>query len=107
MEKASPLQVHLHAYLHLAQPFHQRGRDALQVFEFEGVRPHLSPNTTSDKGYMGAVRHGHFYVVVDKIGTLPLGWSCGVGVCMCTDICSGDSGKAAALNSKWAARLEG
>ena len=78
MEKASPLQVHLHAYLHLAQPFHRRGRDALQVFEFEGVRPHLSPNTTSGKGYMGAVRHGHFYVVVDKIGTLPLGWSCGV-----------------------------
>ena len=60
------------------KPFHRRGRDALQVFEFEGVRPHLSPNTTSGKGYMGAVRHGHFYVVVDKIGTLPLGWSCGV-----------------------------
>ena len=29
MEKASPLQVHLHAYLHLAQPFHRHGRDAL------------------------------------------------------------------------------
>ena len=72
MEKASPLQVHLHAYLHLAQPFHRRGR------EFEGVRPHLSPNTTSGKGYMGAVRYGHFYVVVDKIGTLPLDWTCGV-----------------------------
>ena len=78
MEKASPLQVHLHAYLHLAQPFHRRGRDALHVFEFEGVRPHLSPNTTSGKGYMGAVRYGHFYVVVDKIGTLPLDWTCGV-----------------------------
>ncbi|OLP89005.1 hypothetical protein AK812_SmicGene29587 [Symbiodinium microadriaticum] len=70
MEKASPLQVHLHAYLHLAQPFHRRGRDALHVFEFEGVRPHLSPNTTSGKGYMGAVRYGHFYVIVDKVGTL-------------------------------------
>ena len=40
------LQVHLHAYLHLSQTFYQRGRDAFQVFEFEGIRPHLSPNTT-------------------------------------------------------------
>ena len=96
MEKASPLQVHLHAYLHLAQPFHRRGRDALQVFEFEGVRPHLSPNTTSGKGYMGAVRHGHFYVVVDKIVLCHLVGVVALRVCMCTDICSGDSGKAAA-----------
>ena len=89
MERASPLQVHLHAYLHLSQTFHRRGRDALQVFEFEGIRPHLSPNTTSGKGYMGAVRHGHFYVVVDKIGTLLL-------ACAMYTRFSGDSGKAAA-----------
>ena len=89
MERASPLQVHLHAYLHLSQTFHRRGRDALQVFEFEGIRPHLSPNTTSGKGYMGAVRHGHFYVVVDKIGTLLL-------ACTMYTRFSGDSGKAAA-----------
>ena len=42
----------------------------LQVFELEGICLHFSSNTTSGKGYMGAVRHGHFYVVVDKIGTL-------------------------------------
>ena len=36
-ERASPLQVHLHAYLHLSQTFRRRGRDALQMFEF-GIR---------------------------------------------------------------------
>ncbi len=65
MERASPQQVHLHAYLHLAQAFHRRGPDALDVFAFEGVRPHLTPDTASGKAFPGAVRFGHFYVVAD------------------------------------------
>ncbi|CAE7355578.1 unnamed protein product, partial [Symbiodinium sp. CCMP2456] len=70
MERASPRQVHMHAYLHLGKSFHRRGREALDVFSFEGVKPHLTPNTASGKSYMGAVRYGHFYVVVNKIGTI-------------------------------------
>ena len=76
MERSSPVQVHLHAYLHLTQPFHRRGRDALLPFTFEGSHPHVTPNVASGKAYMGAVRFGHFYVVVDKIGTLLLGCYC-------------------------------
>ncbi|CAJ1352267.1 unnamed protein product [Effrenium voratum] len=70
MERASPQQVHLHAYLHLTRPFHRRGQDALSAFVFEGVRPHLTPNTASGKAFMGAVRFGHFYVAAEKVGTL-------------------------------------
>ncbi len=73
MERASPTQVHLHAYLHLGQTFHRRGADALSIFVFEGIHPHLVPNKASGKAYAGAVRLGHFYVVVDKIGSLSLG----------------------------------
>ncbi|CAE7333538.1 unnamed protein product [Symbiodinium necroappetens] len=70
MERASPERVHLHAYLHLSTAFHRRGQDALNIFAFEGVRPHVTPNTASGKTYTGAVRFGHFYVVADKLGTL-------------------------------------
>ena len=42
------------------------------MFEFEGSRPHLSPNTASGKTLAGAVKSGHFYVAVDKIGSLLL-----------------------------------
>eukprot|EP00435_Cladocopium_sp_Y103_P001727 s4552_g1.t1 len=75
MERASPLQagVHLHAYLHLNQPFQRRGADALRPFAFEGIRPHLEPNRASGKAFAGAIRLGHFYVVVNKVGSLLLG----------------------------------
>ncbi|CAJ1358502.1 unnamed protein product [Effrenium voratum] len=66
----SPDHVHCHAYLHLAKPFHRRGASALDIFNFEGVRPHVEPNTASGKAFAGAVRYGHFYVVVPKIGSL-------------------------------------
>ena len=73
MERASARQVHTHAYLHLSKPYHRRGAEALAVFCFEGVRPHVTPNTASGKSYPGAMRFGHFYVVCDKKGTLRLG----------------------------------
>lgn len=79
MERASEVRVHLHAYMHLERPFHRRGVEALRCFEFEGVRPHVVANTASGKAYMGAVRLGHFYVVVDKLGTLWLGLERGLG----------------------------
>ena len=34
------------------------------------MRPHVVPNRASGKAYQGAVNNGHFYVVVDKIGSL-------------------------------------
>ena len=73
MERASPERVHLHAYMHLAKPFHRRGAHALDIFAFDGARPHVEPNKASGKAYMGAVKFGHFYVVCDKKGTLYLG----------------------------------
>lgn len=33
-------------------------------------RPHIEKNTAKGNAYMGAARHGHFYVVVDKKGSL-------------------------------------
>ena len=74
MERASETQVHTHAYFHLSKPFHKRGHGALDAFKFEGICPHLSPNTASGKAYAGAVRYGHFYVVAEKVGSLLLGW---------------------------------
>ena len=70
---ASSDHVHCHAYMHLSKAFHRRGRGALEVFRFEGIAPHVQPNTASGRTYIGAVRHGHFYVVVEKIGSLRLG----------------------------------
>ena len=68
--KQSDLHVHTHLYLHLETQFRRRGRDALDIFAFEGIRPHVSPNTASGSAYKGAVECGHFYVWVDKIGSL-------------------------------------
>ena len=62
--------VHVHVYMHLKKAFRKKGRDALDDFAFEGIRPHLSPNKAVGKSYDGAVRYGHFYVYVDKIGSL-------------------------------------
>lgn len=70
MERAAADRVHMHAYLHLARPFGKQGADALAVFEFEGARPHLAPNTAHGNAFQGAVKFGHFYVVCDKKGTL-------------------------------------
>ena len=72
MERASQQQVHTHSYMHFLKPFHRREPDALDMFKFEGIPPHLTPNTASGKSFAGAVRYGHFYVVVDKIGSLSL-----------------------------------
>ena len=62
--------VHIHAYFHLEKPFHKRGRDALAVFRFDGIRPHIEVNHARGNAYQAAVNRGHFYVVVDKIGSL-------------------------------------
>ena len=58
--------VHCHAYMHLSKAFHRRGRGALEVFRLAGIAPHVQPNTASGCTYIGAVRHGHFYVVVQN-----------------------------------------
>ena len=62
--------MHAHFYMHLRDSFHKKGRDALDVFMFEEISPHLEPNRASGKTFKGAVRFGHFYVYVDKIGSV-------------------------------------
>ena len=62
--------VHFHLYFHLTRQFRAEGPRALAPFVFEGTQPHVVPNHATGKDFMGAVRYGHFYVVVDKIGTL-------------------------------------
>ena len=44
------------------------------AFVFEGISSHLKPNMVSGKSYPGAVHYGHFYVYVDKIGSVKA-WS--------------------------------
>ena len=60
----------MHLYLHVSRRYRAVGALALAPFAFEGSQPHVQPNTASGKDFQGAVRYGHFYVVVDKIGTL-------------------------------------
>ena len=71
---ADAAHVHLHGYLHLKAPFEREGPRALECFAFvdgeKTHRPHLEKNTASGRNYKGAVRHGHFYLAVDKIGSL-------------------------------------
>ena len=62
--------VHMHLYLHLGRRYRAVGALALAPLAFEGSQPHVQPNTASGKDFQGALRYGHFYVVVDKIGTL-------------------------------------
>ena len=62
--------IHLHLCFNSASLFHKRGLGALDIFAFEGVSPHVVPNKASGGAYAGAVRHGHFYVVADKVGTV-------------------------------------
>ena len=58
---------HVHVYFHLAKPYHRR---SLDLFQFEGIHPHVVVNSCSGKTYMGGVNRGHFYVVVDKKGSV-------------------------------------
>lgn len=37
--------VQCHAYLRLQKPFHRRGGAALEAFKFEGIAPHVVPNS--------------------------------------------------------------
>ena len=62
--------VHGHLYIHLRKAFHRKGPRALDCFSFQGVCPHLEKNTAKGNAYKGAVKYGHFYVFVDKIGSL-------------------------------------
>jgi len=62
--------VHIHSYFHLAKEFRKKGADALSCFVFEGIRPHVEPNTARGNAFKGAVNMGHFYVVVEKVGSL-------------------------------------
>lgn len=59
--------VHAHVYFHLQKEF--RAKD-FSAFAFEGIRPHFEPNRARGRAFLGAVRMGHYYVVVPKIGTL-------------------------------------
>ena len=61
--------VHIHAYLHLEKQYRREGSDALAEFVFEGIRPHCEPNTARGPAYKGAVKMGHYYVVIQKIGS--------------------------------------
>ena len=62
--------VHAHVYLHLSKQYRAKGDGALDLFVFEGIRPHLETNKAAGGAWKGAVNHGHFYVVVDKKGSL-------------------------------------
>jgi len=62
--------VHGHAYFHLRKAFHRKGPDALQCFIFDDKKPHVKPNTAKGSSFAGAMKYGHFYVFVDKIGSL-------------------------------------
>lgn len=64
---SSPRHVHAHVYMHLSKEYRNR---SLDLFAFEGLRPHFESNRGRGKAYDGAVRRGHYYVVVPKIGTL-------------------------------------
>ena len=70
MEESEEDHVHIHVYFNSSEVFHHKGRDALAIFAFEEIHPHVVPNRASGGSYAGAVRYGHFYVVVDKIGSL-------------------------------------
>ena len=64
--------VHAHLYMNMTREF--RGSGRLAEFAFEGAQPHIETNKAGGKAYSGAVRHGHFYVYVDKKGSL-FSWS--------------------------------
>ena len=60
--------VHAHVYIHMEKPYRRKGVPA--DFVFEGIKPRVDPNTATGTAFMGAVKHGHFYVFVNKKGSL-------------------------------------
>ena len=62
----------MHAYFHFmaSKPFKKKGPHALDVFIFEEIRPHVEKNTASGNAWKGAVERGHFYVYVNKRGSV-------------------------------------
>jgi hypothetical protein len=66
--------IHIHLYMHLKKAFQKHGRGALSCSVFERISPHLESNRASGKCFMGALRFGHFYVYVNKIGSV-LSWA--------------------------------
>jgi len=64
--------VHTHAYFHVgaSKPFHKEGPRAFDVFIVEDVGTRGQKNTASGKPYNGAVNRRHFYVYVDKFGSV-------------------------------------
>ena len=67
MSLGTSVHHHIHVYFHLKVPFHRR---TLDLFVFEGIHPHVETNKCSGKTYMGGVNRGHYYVVVDKKGSV-------------------------------------
>ena len=65
--KRSGEHVHAHVFFHLAEQYQRHNLDA---FIFDGVQPHCEPNRASGSAYKGSVDRAHYYVIVDKIGTL-------------------------------------
>jgi hypothetical protein len=64
---ATGTHVHIHLYFHTDSLYHRRNLDP---FTFEGIHPHVVANRARGNAFSGAVRHGHFYVVAEKVGTL-------------------------------------
>ena len=62
--------AHAHFFFHMEREFRGKGPGALDRFAFEGIHPHIVTNKANGGAWHGAVNHGHFYVVVDKKGTL-------------------------------------
>ena len=67
---ATDTHVHVHCYFHLPEPFRAEGPNSLQPFVFDSIRPHVQPNTARGDAYKPAVNRGHYYVEIDKIGSL-------------------------------------
>ena len=65
MEKGN--HVHGHLYFHLANPFCRR---SLSSLVFEGIMLHIKATKAKGPAYKPAYERGHFYVVVDKIGSI-------------------------------------
>ena len=60
--------IHAHVYIHMEKEYRRKGVPI--EFQFEGITPHVEPNVARGCAYKGAVNHGHFYVFVNKKGSL-------------------------------------
>lgn len=101
MSSRKALAFQLHAYTHLAQPFHRHGANALGDFVCRSIDPHLATRAASGNAYAGAVRYGHFYVVVDKKGSMK-SWSAGARPPAFQGICCGRLAAGQPLKSRQA-----